>query len=144
MMNKIKKFKGFNLAELAVIIVIIGVLASFAVPRFRDTIERSKASEAFMFLEEVKASQERYHAREGKYADSLKSLGITKSAPKYYTVGIIQAGSTGSMANSWFIMLTRRSTGGGAYTITFTEKGFEPANSTVVNLPDINPHILPQ
>ena len=37
---------GFSLVELAVVVVIIGVLAAFAVPRFRASVERSKAAEA--------------------------------------------------------------------------------------------------
>ncbi len=39
-----KNRKGFTLVELAVVIVIIGVLAAFGVPRFLKSVERSKAS----------------------------------------------------------------------------------------------------
>ena len=138
MIGKSNKIRGFHLLESAVVIVIIGVLVSFAVPRLRGVVERSKVNEAFMFLEEVKASQEKYHVREGKYANNLNSLGIKKSYSKYYIIGIIQAGSTGSIKNSWFLMLTRKNTGSGAYTIAFTEEGFDRTNSTIVNMPDIN------
>jgi prepilin-type N-terminal cleavage/methylation domain-containing protein len=47
------KRKGFTLVELAVVIVIIGVLAAFGVPRFRESVERSKASEAYNYLSAV-------------------------------------------------------------------------------------------
>ena len=139
MIGKNNKIKGFHILESAVIIVIIGVLVSFAVPRLRGVVERSKVNEAFMFLEEVKASQEKYYAREGKYADNLDAIGIEKSDSKYYIIGIIQAGSTGSIKDSWFLMLTRKNTGNDAYTIAFTEEGFDRTNSTIVNLPGINP-----
>ena len=42
--------KGFTLVELAVVIVIIGVLAAFGVPQFLKSVERSKAAEAFNYL----------------------------------------------------------------------------------------------
>ena len=141
MFKKVKKSQGFTLVELAVIIVIIGVLAAFGVPRFRDAVERSKASEAFNYLGAIRASQERYHARQGTYADAITSLDIKMSAPKYFTVGIIQAGSTGSLEDSWTMALTRSGApaGYGAYTVTFTEEGFDATSSTIARLPEINP-----
>ena len=59
-----RKQGGFTLVELAVVIVIIGILAAFAVPRFRDAVERSKAGEAFNYLSAVRSAQERYHGRQ--------------------------------------------------------------------------------
>src|SRR5438445_13120620 len=85
--SRAKGRKGFTLVELAVVIVIIGVLAAFGVPRFLKSVERAKAAEAFSYLSAVRAAQERYNAREGTYASDLTALDIKLQSPKYVTVG---------------------------------------------------------
>jgi len=136
-----KSQKGFTLVELAIVIVIIGVLASFGVPRFRDAVERSKAGEAMNYLSSMRAAQERYHAREATYASDLTDLDIALPTPKYFSVGTVAAGSTGDLEDSWTLTLTREgaSAGYGAYTVVFTEQGYDSTNSTINDLPQINP-----
>lgn len=136
-----KNRRGFTLVELAVVIVIIGVLAAFGVPRFLKSVERSKAAEAFSYLSAVRSSQERYQAQNGTYASDLTTLDINFPAPKYFTVGTPAAGTTSSLQDSWTLTLTRTgaSAGYGAYTVIFTEQGFDTTNSGIQALPDINP-----
>ena len=133
--------KGFTLVELAVVVVIIGVLAAFAVPRFLASVERSKAAESFNYLASIQSAQERYHARQGTYASEVTDLDIKMTNLKYFTVGEIAAGSTTDLEDSWTLTLTRTgaSAGYGDYTVTFTEEGYDSLNSTIKDLPDINP-----
>ena len=133
--------RGFTLVELAVVVVIIGVLAAFAVPRFLASVERSKAAESFNYLSSIQAAQERYHARQSTYAADLDDLDIKMTNLKYFTVGTVEEGSTASLEDSWTLTLTRAgaSAGYGAYTVTFTEQGYDSANSTINAKPDINP-----
>ncbi len=133
--------KGFSLVELAVVVIIIGVLAAFGVPRMLKSVERSKAAEAFKYLASVRASQERYQAREGTYSTVVTDLDVTQSVPKYFTVGTVAAGSSGSIEDSWTLTLSRAgaASGYGAYTVTFTEEGYDTVASTIDGLPDINP-----
>jgi hypothetical protein len=60
---------------------------------------------------------------------------------KYFSIGTIAAGTTGSLQDSWTLTLTRSgaSAGYGEYTVTFTEQGYDGTNSTINDLPDINP-----
>ena len=45
-----KTRKGFSLVELAVVVIIVGVLAAFGVPRMLKSVERSKSAEAFKYV----------------------------------------------------------------------------------------------
>jgi prepilin-type N-terminal cleavage/methylation domain-containing protein len=140
-----RRAAGFTLVELAVVIVIIGVLAAFGVPRFIKSVERSKAAEAFEYLASVRTAQERYQAQYGTYATNVTDLDIKSTPPKYFTVpAVFVPADTSSLQDSWSLTLTRTgsSAGYGAYTVIFTETGFDTTNSGIAtgaaNL-DINP-----
>ena len=124
---------GFTLVELAVVIIIIGVLAAFAVPRFLDSVERSKAAEAFNYMSAVRAAQERYQVRQGTYCDDITKLDIQLPTPKYFTVGTPEAGSSGNLEDTWTLTLTRTGAAGGygAYKVIFTDQGYDATNSTI-------------
>jgi prepilin-type N-terminal cleavage/methylation domain-containing protein len=131
---------GFTLVELAVVIMIIGVLTAFAVPKFKAAIERSKTIEAFNYLTSIQAAQKRYHAKNSVYAVNVADLDIQMAAPKYFTAPkTFTAGISGDLEDSWTLTLTRAgaTAGYGSYTVVFSEAGFDAENS---DIPDaINP-----
>ena len=137
----LKDAKGFTLVELSVVIVIIGVLAAFGVPKFRNAVERSKAAEAFNYLSAVRSAQERYQARQGTYVADLTGLDISLPAPKYFTLGTVQPAASGTLEDSWSLTLTRSGASGGygQYTVTFNQDGYDPTNSTINAQDAINP-----
>ena len=135
--------KGFTLVELAVVIVIIGVLAAFGVPQFLKSVERSKAAEAFNYLSAVRAAQERYLAQNGAYSDDLTALDIKQVAPTYFGGGddgeaaiAVTAPVVDSGKPTWYCTLTRKSaTSSYSYTVTFDQNGFVPTTGPTADDP---------
>ena len=140
----VKSRKGFTLVELAVVIVIIGVLAAFGVPKFLNSVERSKAAEAVAYLSAVRTAEERYIALQGIYATDVTSLDISIPAPKYFDVATSITTTNTATSPTWSLTLTRKTATSsfGGYTVTFTQDGFDTANSTIASdatLAVINP-----
>lgn len=72
---------GFTLVELMIVVVIIGVLASIAVPAFISYVYRARAAEAPTFLGEIRQRQESYRSEFGQYAAvSANFTDLTPSA----------------------------------------------------------------
>ncbi len=131
---KSKKFrKGFTLVELAVVIVIIGVLAAFGVPKFLNSVERSKASEAVAYLSAIRTAEERFIAKNGIYATTVTDLDISIPNPKYFDPPGAITTTTTAGNPTWTLTLTRTAATSsfGAYTVTFTQDGFDTTNSTI-------------
>ncbi|MFA5162203.1 MAG: prepilin-type N-terminal cleavage/methylation domain-containing protein [Elusimicrobiales bacterium] len=125
--------RGFTLVELAVVIVIIGVLAAFGVPRFRQAVERSKAGESFNYLSAVRSAQERYHSRLAVYSDAVDKLDINFPAPKYFSVGDM---TQDEISWSTTLFRTGSTAGYGPYTVRFCETGYATDSNISI---DINP-----
>ena len=126
------KQSGFSLVELTIVVVILGVLATFAVPRFMSSVERTKASEAFSYLANIESAQARYNAERGLYADSTSKLDIDLNTPEFFDVS---APSSANWETEWEMKLTRNgaSSGYGRYTVIFNEHGF---NTSASSIPD--------
>ncbi|WP_424244516.1 prepilin-type N-terminal cleavage/methylation domain-containing protein [Elusimicrobium posterum] len=72
-----KKFKkGFTLIELLVVVVIIGILASVAVPQYQKAVSKSRASEIFITLKNIELAQQRYFMSNNEYTADLDDLDI--------------------------------------------------------------------
>jgi len=121
---------GFSLVELTIVVVILGILATFAVPRFMSSVEKTKASEAFTYLSQVESGQARYHAEHGKYINRTTSLDFTIDAPQYFTVSGI---TSSNWETKWEMTLTRRgaAAGYGAYKVVFNQNGYDSRKSTI-------------
>jgi type IV pilus assembly protein PilA len=61
--------KGFTLIELLIVVVIIGILAAIAIPKFSNTKEKAVISAMKSDLRNYASAQESYYADYTTYAD---------------------------------------------------------------------------
>jgi len=73
-MNTIKPNQGFTLAELMVVLVVLGVLSTMAIPRFLGATNKAKAVECKPILKEIYTLQSVYNVEHGVYASNIVEL----------------------------------------------------------------------
>ena len=103
MFSKIHNRKGFTLIELMIVVVIIGILASLAIPRFMTASTRSKQSEARQLLKQIYTMQHAYRQANNTYGDggvtaaaggSFPQIGVEVMAGARYSYVMVAAAAT--------------------------------------------------
>ena len=84
--------KGFTLIELLIVVVIIGILAAIAIPKFANTKEKAYIASMKSDLRNLVTAQESYFADNVTYATTTANLQYNSSAGVTVTV----AGATGT------------------------------------------------
>ncbi len=77
MKKRLKVQGGFTLIEIIIVIIIIGFLAALALPRFLNTVEYSRATEAVNYLGSVKRAMDACSVQNnGSFANCTTVPGI--------------------------------------------------------------------
>jgi len=93
-----KSLSGFTLIELLIVVVIIGVLATIAIPKFSAMRTKSYVAAVTSDLKNVASQQEVYLSNNNVYAASFAALGMT--ATDAVTVSINEADGRGWAATA--------------------------------------------
>ena len=98
--------KGFTLIELLIVVVIIGILAAIAIPKFANTKEKAYIASMKSDLRNLVTAQEAYFSdNNSTYASSTTAMGTNYKSSSGVTVTI-----TSNTATGWTAKATHAST----------------------------------
>ena len=110
--------KGFTLIELLIVVVIIGILAAIAIPKFANTKEKAYIASMKSDLRNLVTAQEAYFSdNNSTYAASTTAMGTNYQASSGVTVTINSSTNTGWTASASQTSTTKTCTlslGGGS------------------------------
>ena len=101
----IKKPNGFTLVELMVVIIIVGILAAVAIPKFLDASNKAKASEFPTQLTAIYTAENAYSAERGTFVTDFGKLRDSAgvdigTSTKWFTYSIALTGTTAFTAKA--------------------------------------------
>jgi len=84
-LNHASRTRGFTLIELMIVVAIIGILASIALPAYSDYIRRSKIVEATSVLSDLRVRMEQFYQDNRSYVSSGTTCGVAMPTQTYFT-----------------------------------------------------------
>jgi prepilin-type N-terminal cleavage/methylation domain-containing protein len=88
--------KGFTLLELLVVIIIIGVLASVALPQFGKAVDRAREAEAANILGAILNAEFVYFQENNKFTATLTDLVVGVPTMKDWVTPTVTTGTAGA------------------------------------------------
>ena len=84
----VRNRKGFTLIELLIVVVIIGILAAIAIPKFASTKEKAYITAMRSDLRNMMTAQESYFSDYGTYTSNTTNLkGFSQTTGVHVAVG---------------------------------------------------------
>jgi len=83
----VRNNKGFTLIELLIVVVIIGILAAIAIPKFANTKEKAYVAAMKSDLRNLVTAQESYFADYVSYTTASTAINYNSSSGVTVTIG---------------------------------------------------------
>lgn len=99
--NKNRSQAGFSLVELMVVVAIIGILASLAIPSIGKYMAKARQSEAKTQLASLYTAEKAFFAEYSAYHSAFGALGYSPEGKLRYVVGYAAAGTPADQTNGY-------------------------------------------
>lgn len=133
--------QGFTLIELLIVVAIMGVLASIALPAYQNSVLRSSRAEAKSELLQVASDQERHFSNFNTYVDDATPLNAPVVANRdrttqngFYAISVAACG-TGAITNCFLATATAQGdqSADACTTLTLSNTGARGATGGTTN-----------
>jgi len=120
-----RNHRGFTLLEIIIVIIIVGGLASLALPRFFKTVEYSRSVEALTNVAAIRQSVERCYLQRSSYENCGVFSDLDLEDPANSPNNHFTYSFSGMGASTYTITATRntREGGNGSDTVILTNNG---------------------
>lgn len=105
------RHKGFTLIELMVVLSIVALLLTLAVPRYFNSVEKAKEATLRQDLRTMRDAIDRFHGDHDRYPESLDELATRKY------LRAVPPDPITEQATSWIVVPPDGSAQGGVYDI---------------------------
>jgi type IV pilus assembly protein PilA len=76
-----------------IVVMLIGIIAALAIPRFMNTTASTKQTEAKGILKQIYTLERTYFQEHGTYTDDIAALGVELMTQRWYTYSVVSTGT---------------------------------------------------
>jgi prepilin-type N-terminal cleavage/methylation domain-containing protein len=127
-MNNSRAHKAFTIMEILIVVVIIGVIAAFAIPNYGRSVAQTHLQDAIIQLSAIRTANQVYYARTGAYWPPSGSNNVA-AINSNLSLNIIENGMTYTCTGTGTAFSCTAVTPGiGSFTTTVTQAALSATN----------------